>query len=173
MKGKYYKSNYALNRNKKAIVYENADGTILEITFEKIAAGNPNFTEEDFEKLKEFSDQLYLEEQRGDVTYHKHVKGCIDEMDDSAWLAIDSFEDELINSLEDESTGKVIRDYMDAKLTEVQRRRFLMFLNGVSTTKIAEIEGCNQNAAWESIQGARKKLKKFLKMTGRKGFKRI
>ena len=54
MKGKFYKSSYALNRNKKAIVYENADGTILEITFEKIAAGNPNFTEEDFEKLKEF-----------------------------------------------------------------------------------------------------------------------
>ena len=71
MKGKFYKSSYALNRNKKAIVYENADGTILEITFEKIAAGNPNFTEEDFEKLKEFSDQMYLEEQRSDVTVIK------------------------------------------------------------------------------------------------------
>ena len=45
-----------------------------------------------------------------------------------------------------------------------------MFLNGITTVKIAEIEGCNQNAVWESIQGARKKLKKFLKMTGRKGF---
>ena len=173
MKGKYYKSNYALNRNKKAIVYQNADGTILEITFEKIAAGNPNFTEEDFERLKEFSDQLYLEEQRSDVTYNKHVKGCVDEMEDSSWLATDSFEKELLDKLEDESLEKIIRDYMDEKLTDVQRRRFLMFLNGISTVKIAEIEGCNQNAAWESIQGARKKLKKFIKMTGRKGSKRI
>ena len=74
MKGKFYKSNYALNRNKKAIVYKNADGTILEITFEKIAAGNPNFTEDDFAKLKEFSDQLYLEEQRGDVTYERAIE---------------------------------------------------------------------------------------------------
>lgn len=169
MKGKFYKSNYALNRNKKAIVYENADGTVLEITFEKIAAGNPEFTEEDFEKLKKFSDQIYLEEQRGDVTYHRHVKSTIDEVDDLSKFATESFENELLNSLEDESLGEIIRDYMDEKLTEVQRRRFLMFLNGITTVKIAEIEGCNQNAVWESIQGARKKLKKFLKMTGRKG----
>ena len=78
-----------------------------------------------------------------------------------------------MDKLEDESLEKIIRDYMDEKLTDVQRRRFLMFLNGISTVKIAEIEGCNQNAAWESIQGARKKLKKFIKMTGRKGSKRI
>ena len=170
MKGKFYKSNYALNRNKKAIVYKNADGTILEITFEKIAAGNPNETEDDFAKLKEFSDQLYLEEQRGDVTYHRYAKVAIDEIDDISEFATESFENELLNSLEDESLGKNIRNYIDEKLTEVQRRRFLMFLNGITTVKIAEIEGCNQNAVWESIQGARKKLKKFVKMTGRKGF---
>lgn len=162
MKGKYYKSNYALNRNKKAIVYQNADGTILEITFEKIAAGNPNFTQEDFERLKEFSDQLYLEEQRGDVTYNKHVKGCVDEMEDSSWLATDSFEKELLDKLEDESLEKIMRDYMAEKFTEVQRRRFLMYLNGISTVKIAEIEGCNQNAVWKSIELAKRKLKKIL-----------
>ena len=161
MKGKYYKSNYALNRNKKAIVYQNADGTILEITFEKIAAGNPNFTEEDFEKLKEFSDQL-LEEQRSDVTYNKHVKGCVDEMEDSSWLATDSFEKELLDKLEDESLEKIMSDYMTEKFTEIQRRRFLMYLNGISTVKIAEIEGCNQNAVWKSIELAKRKLKKIL-----------
>lgn len=173
MKGKYYKSNYALNRNKKAIVYQNTDGTVLEITFEKIAAGDPNFTEDDFEKLKEFSDQLYLEEQRGDVTYHKHVKGTYDDVEDSSWLAIESFEDELLDKLENASQESAVWNYINEKLTAVQRRRFLMFLNGISTVKIAEIEGCNQNAVWESIQGARKKLKKFLKMTGRNGSKRI
>ena len=107
--------------------------------------------EEDFEKLKEFSDQLYLEEQRSDVTYNKHVKGCVDEMEDSSWLATDSFEKELLDKLEDESLEKIMRDYMAEKFTEVQRRRFLMYLNGISTVKIAEIEGCNQNAVWKSI----------------------
>ena len=162
MKGKYYKSNYALNRNKKAIVYENADGTILEITFEKIAAGNPSFTEADFEKLKEFSDQLYLDEQRSDVTYNKHVKGSFDEMEDSSWLATESFENELLDKLEDDSLEAIVRKYIDENFTEVQRRRFLMFLNGISTVKIAEIEGCNQNAVWKSIELARKKLKNLL-----------
>ena len=170
MKGKFYKSSYALNRNKKAIVYENADGTILEITFEKIAAGNPNFTEEDFEKLKEFSDQMYLEEQRSDVTYHRHIKVAIDEIADSVCFATDSFEAELLDKLSDDSLGKQIRAIMDKKLTDVQRRRFLMYLNGISSVKIGEIEGCSQNAVWDSIEGARKKLKKFLKMTCRKAF---
>ena len=35
MNEKFYESNYALNRNKKAIIYKNNDGTILEITLEK------------------------------------------------------------------------------------------------------------------------------------------
>lgn len=162
MNEKFYESNYALNRNKKAIIYKNNDGTILEITLEKIAAGNPNFTEEDFVKLKEFSDQVYLEEQRGDVTYYKHIKGSIDEYEDSSWLATESFENELLDKLEDDSLGKAIHDYMKENLTEVQRRRFLMLLNGLSTVQIAEIEGCNQNAVWKSIKLARRKLKKFL-----------
>ena len=35
----YKKSDYALNKNRKGIVYRNADGSTLEITFEKIAEG--------------------------------------------------------------------------------------------------------------------------------------
>ena len=44
----YKKSNYAINKIRKGIVYRNADGSILEVTYEKIAAENPNFTAADF-----------------------------------------------------------------------------------------------------------------------------
>ena len=154
----YKKSDYAINKNRKGIVYKNADGSILEITFEKIAEGNPNFTHEDFLKIKEFSDALYLEQERGD----------------SKWLATDSFVDELLELLEDESIEKAVYQFMDEKLTPKQRRRFLMYLNGMSTVKIAEIEGCNQNAVWESLEAGKAKIKKYLKnfpkYTGRNGF---
>lgn len=93
---KYYNSDYAINKNKKGIVYRNNDGSILEITFEKISQRNPNFTQEDFDKLKAFSDQIYLEEQRADVRYRKYVTGSVDSIEDSKWLRAESFEDKII-----------------------------------------------------------------------------
>ncbi|MGN0764307.1 MAG: sigma factor-like helix-turn-helix DNA-binding protein, partial [Aristaeellaceae bacterium] len=48
-----------------------------------------------------------------------------------------------------------------ALLTEVQRSRFLMYAAGLSTHEIARREGTNQKSVHESIEAARKKLKKF------------
>lgn len=83
----YKKSDYALNKNRKGIVYRNADGSTLEITFEKIAEGKPQFTYEDFQKLKQFSDSIYLEQVKADGRYSYYVKGSYDEIPDSTWLA--------------------------------------------------------------------------------------
>ena len=47
------------------------------------------------------------------------------------------------------------------KLSETQKRRLLMFAEGLSVNEIARIEGVAPNAAWKSIKGAKKK---FLKM---------
>lgn len=169
---KYYNSDYAINKNKKGIVYRNNDGSILEITFEKISQRNPNFTQEAFDKLKAFSDQIYLEEQRADVRYRKYITGSVDSIEDSKWLRAESFEDETLEYMNGNRKDEIMR-YINTNLTEVQRRRFLMFVNGLSTKKIAEIEECRQNAVWESIELVRKKLKKFLKHTGRNGSKKI
>ena len=68
MASNYNKSNYALNKNRKGIVYRNADGSTLEITFEKISATDPTFTKDDFEKLKSFSDEMYHEEAKANRT---------------------------------------------------------------------------------------------------------
>jgi len=46
------------------------------------------------------------------------------------------------------------------KLSETQKRRLLMFADGLSVNEIARIEGVAPNAAWKSIEGAKKKFKK-------------
>ncbi len=46
------------------------------------------------------------------------------------------------------------------KLSETQKRRLLMFADGLSANEIARIENVAPNAAWKSIEGAKKKFKK-------------
>ncbi len=45
-------------------------------------------------------------------------------------------------------------------LTETQRRRLLLYANGMSTYEIARQENTNQKSVYESIQGAKKKFLK-------------
>lgn len=158
----YKKSDYALNKNRKGIVYRNADGSTLEITFEKIAEGKPQFTYEDFQKLKQFSDSIYLEQVKADGRYSYYVKGSYDEIPDSAWLATKSLEEELFGDAPDLPSAEEVRKIAGEVLTPTQKRRFLMYLEGLTTVKIAEIEGRSQNAVWESLKLAQKKIKKFL-----------
>ena len=50
-------------------------------------------------------------------------------------------------------------------LTETQRRRMLLFIEGWSFRNIAEQEGTNHKSVEESIKAAQKKIQKFLKNT--------
>ena len=157
----YRETDYALNKNRKGIVYRNPDGSTLEITFEKIAEGNPEFTYEDFEKLKAFSDQIYLEQARAENNHSYYVKGSFDEVSDSAWLSTPSLEELFFCEKKEPPTLQEIKAAAEVCLTEKQKRRFKLRLEGLSTVKIAEIEGCSQNAIWESLGYALKKLKNF------------
>ena len=49
-----------------------------------------------------------------------------------------------------------------AQLTDTQLRRLLMKAGGMTYRKIAELEGTNVNAVRDSLEAARKKLKKSL-----------
>ncbi len=46
------------------------------------------------------------------------------------------------------------------KLSETQKRRLLMLVDGLSVNEIARIEDVAPNAAWKSIESAKKKFKK-------------
>lgn len=49
-----------------------------------------------------------------------------------------------------------------SELTEVQKRRFIKFAEGMSIREIARQEDANFKSVHDSIEQARKKLKKFL-----------
>lgn len=163
MASNYRKSSYAINKVSKGIVYRNAGGSILEITFEKIAADNPLFTREDFEKLKQFSDDLYHDEEKGDNLQAHYVKSLFDENVFGESYSTPSFEDELIKHNDEVCIAASVEKALNT-LTPVQRRRLLMaYINGLSARKIALLEGVDHTSVLESINAAKKKFKKIFK----------
>ena len=160
----FYKSNYGINKHSKGIVYKYADGSILEITFEKIAAGNPSFTKDDFDKIKDFSDKLYHEEAKNDCNYHHHIISNLDDNTNSKCISIMSFEDELMEQYDKNLVTSKLQEAINNTLTPVQKRRIIMyFFDGLTYREIAEAEGASAMSIYESIQAAQEKLKNFLK----------
>ena len=163
MASNYNKSNYALNKNRKGIVYRNADGSTLEITFEKISATDPSFTREDFQKIKDFSDSFYHEEAKADNLQSYYIKSGIEEGLNSDWLATDSLEDELFKRADEKEFTNKIYTAISTLLTETQKRRLLLHaFRGLTIREIAKREGSTQKSVWESINAAQAKIKKFL-----------
>lgn len=159
----YKKSNYAINKVRKGIVYRNADGSILEVTFEKIAAENPEFTIEDFEKLKKLSDELYHDEEKADNLQAHYVKSLFDENNVIDTYYVPSCEDEVIK--QDDITYLAARiEKALSSLTQTQRRRVILaYIQGLSACEIARIEGIRQQSVSESLNAAKKKVQAFFK----------
>ena len=159
----YRKSNYAINKVRKGIVYRNADGSILELTFEKIAAENPEFTAEDFEKLKKLSDELYHDEEKSDNLQANYVKSLFDENDVIDTYAVPSCEDAMLNKYDSEYLTARIEKALSS-LTQTQRRRVIMaYIQGLSACEIARMEGIRQQSVSESLNAAKKKIQEFFK----------
>ncbi|MCL2546156.1 MAG: RNA polymerase subunit sigma-24 [Oscillospiraceae bacterium] len=162
----YRDSDYAINKNAKGIVYRFADQTV-EITLADYLRENPAKTAADFEALKALSDADYYETDRSG--YRQSWKNTsLDKLadDKNDAFTVPSAEDEVILQAEQaaayakrKSSAVLVLD----KLTDVQRRRYLMYhVQGLSTYQIAEREGTNQKSVHESLQAAEKKIKKYL-----------
>mgnify|MGYP000932597424 CR=1 FL=1 len=159
----YKKSNYALNKVRKGIVYRNADGSILEVTFEKIAQDNPNFTAEDFERLKKLSDELYHEEAKSDWNYHYHVTNELNNNVINDGFS-SSLEDEILSNDDEKVFNKRLKEAVNTLLTPMQRRRFKMYaFEGLTYREIAQLENVDVRAIWDSVELSKKKIQKFLK----------
>lgn len=90
--------------------------------------------------------------------YHCYsIEGAVYEGEDYA-----SNEDIQLDYIQREDNS----DLYDAlgKLSEPQRRRLIQVADGISMQEIARIEGVGYNSVYKSIDAARKKLKKILKM---------
>ena len=159
----YKKSHYAINKVRKGIVYRNADGSILEITFEKLAANDPKFTKEDFDRLKQLSDELYHEEEKADNLEAHYAQSSFNEKDFDEVYSAPSFEEELMDSFGRIDFMDHVKSAMNTTLTETERRRFTMHIfGGMTVREIAKIEKCYRNAVWKSITSAQGKIKKYL-----------
>ena len=160
----YQDSDYALNKYSGGIVYRFADG-IVEYTLADYLAENPDKTEADFIALKALSDTDYYERDRAD--YRQTWKSVsIHGMEETEDCAGDTLEHEVIElperEAEENSRRELAHRALDT-LTEVQKRRYLLYAaNGLTTREIAEKEGASQRTVMDSIQWAEKKIKKFL-----------
>ena len=162
----YKDSDYAVNKNVSGIVYRFADQTV-EVTLEDYLRDNPTKTAADFAALKALSDSDYYETDRSSYrqTWKNTSFDALDE-DEVAMFSVASAEDEVIGRGADEAAfakrQSVAALALD-KLTEVQRRRYLMYhVQGLSTWEIADKEGVNQSKIVNSLNLADKKIKKIL-----------
>jgi DNA-directed RNA polymerase specialized sigma24 family protein len=157
----YKDSDYALNKFSEGIVYRFAD-RIVEITLEDYLAENPGRTAQDFLELKALSDEIYHEQ----VTHENRTSRLdvsINGLEETEQLATPSLDSELVHKSDTTKAMEAARRLLDSgKLTEIQRRRFVLhFFQGLSTRQIARMESVEQHSVWMSLYWSAKKLKKF------------
>ena len=161
----YRQSDYAKNKYSSNIVYTGSDETI-EITLEQFLEENPGMTEEDFVYWKNWSDDDYCTIDRKDSIEAKHTVS-IHSIEETELVSVPSAEDIVIEKLSRENQRVYTMKDAEAvlsKLTDIQRRRYLLYeVCGLSTPQIALSEGVSQYTVWESIDAAKKRIKKVLK----------
>ncbi len=165
-------SDWSLNKGTDDIVYSFLDGTtkryrkidgrIYEVTEGKIACKTTaiiptdEITAEQFDELKRWSDENYQAEDRYEV---HHSRGQVPlELVENTLEASSSLEDESFHTLEN-----ALKILDDMGLTETQRRRFILHMQGLNTCEIAKLEGANQKTIWVSLREAEAKRKRALK----------
>ena len=160
----YTDSDYALNKYSEGIVYRFAD-KIIEVALEDYLTENPGKTEDDFLKLKAFSDADYHESDKSG--YRQSWKNVpIGDLAETNVCSVPSAEYAVVDEPEEaermETRLTLAKGALD-KLTEVQRRRYIQYhADGLSSYKIAELEGKDHKTILESLRAAEKKIKKFL-----------
>jgi DNA-directed RNA polymerase specialized sigma24 family protein len=164
----YKESDYALNKYSAGIVYRFADGTTVTYTLEDYLTENPSRTGAGFRALKKMSDNDYLDRANSE-NVQTYKNSSYEELEKTQLMYAPSPEDMFIKKLDaqveaerHERRLKTSRRALDT-LTEVQRRRYLMYhADGMTLRQIAEKEGSLFTKIQKSIGAAEKKIKKFL-----------
>ena len=145
---------------------------ISEIKYQKNGAKteriltDAEFTVEQFEAMKEWSDAEYKTQVRSYVNNKRKCVARVEDLEDNPAIAVfEKFagdEDEV--SEESYRTVENALHILEAmKLTDVQKRRFVAkHIDGMSLREIAEKEKAHFMAVQESLQAAEKKRKKII-----------
>lgn len=162
----YRKSDYALNKYSKGIVYQFSDG-IVEITLEDYLKDNPEKTAADFAELKALSDAIYYKQDREDSakTRRNISLHSVETTEQCSTLPL---EDEWIETNNLRYAGQAVQGLLESGiLTEVQQRRFVLHIvKGLSFRQIAQMEGISHKNVAKSVYLAIQKLKKLFKELG-------
>ena len=144
---------------------------ISEIKYQKTGAKteriltDAEFTVEQFEAMKEWSDAEYKTQVRSYVKNKKKCVARVEDLEDNPAIAV--FE-KFAGDEDDESeeayrtVENALKVLEEMRLTEKQRKRFNLTMKGLSTYEIAEMEGANQKSVWESLEAVEKKRKKII-----------
>lgn len=158
----YYNRDYAWNKSaENAIVYRFDDGTKTTVTLEDILRGDPSMTMDRALEILHFSQADY---EIADLQEHQEGNYTLSLSDSDGMLP--SPESQLIQRIEQveaEQRARLIRRCIDEQLTEVQRRRLFLYMEGSNMRQIAASEGVRQNAVWQSISAAQKIILSFLR----------
>ena len=157
----YKSSDYGINKYSEGIVYKTAN-QIIEISLADYLKANPDKTEQDFRELKALSDEIYLEQDRTEnrITQKTLSLENTKQIEDATALTI---EENYIEKLDKQYISLAFKEFLkDGSLTAVQKRRFIMHVfKNLSMRKIAEIEKVHFTSVQESVDSAKRKLKKF------------
>lgn len=161
--GKFYESDYALNKNSKDILYRSIDGTITRITLAIFLAESPTSTEEDFLLLKNYSDNMYRIEANKDRNEERTIEKIIQTSPKDS-VAESVLENMITKEMSEEVQQAFKILLLSGALTDKQKKRFIAhFIYNLSYRQIAENEGVHFTSVQESILACSKKLKKILK----------
>lgn len=152
-------SDYAINkRENDAIVYRDAFGNLTRVQ-------RTDFTsDEEFRRFKELSDRIYHAEEN---TNHIETNNTVpldglpqssDLIDTTQVMVMERFHrKEMIYACDE--VMKIIR----TRLTEVERRRLMLWCSGCTEEEIAEKEGIAQQNVSKAIQKAKAKIQSLFK----------
>ena len=157
----YHKSDYALNKYRKGIVYKFADG-IVEVTLEDYLRENPDKTEADFQALKRLSDEWYLKQVRLE-TAQGNKRVSLNGLEETEACATCSLDDEYIENVEKKRVMIAVdKLFREGHMTEKQKRRFIQrYIHGLTLRQIAVKEAVYVNSVADSLKRATDKLKRY------------
>ena len=157
----YHKSDYALNKYRKGIVYKFADG-IVEVTLEDYLRENPDKTEADIQALKRLSDEWYLKQVRLE-TAQGNKRVSLNGLEETEACATCSLDDEYIENEEKKRVMIAVDTlFREGHMTEKQKRRFIQRnIHGLTLRQIAVKEAVYVNSVADSLKRATDKLKRY------------
>ncbi|MCL1883944.1 MAG: hypothetical protein FWF81_09375 [Defluviitaleaceae bacterium] len=170
MSGFNTSTDHTRNAKTDSIVYQDAFGNVIEVTLEQFLTDDPANTPAKFLEFKAFSDGIFAVEDK-DARIRSKKEIPLYEWADT--FASESLEAQLVERTEHEAHQAYLRRRKELRtllpeamevLSEIQRRRLIMHkVEGLTTREIATREGVAQPTVVNSILGAEKKIKKFLR----------